>query len=157
MTKSQLQAMIKQMINEEFKNSVRTYINSTIPLVISEVVDEIIESKMQDMLSEGFIPLTEQVATSANVNQSSFNLNGAISGGNRRKMTELLRSPEHLTPARRNAPLNIVTSLPGTDGSEYERKISPDQVPESVLKALNTDYREILKKMNAKSSTTEYK
>lgn len=152
MKRSELEGMIRTIVQEEFKVSVKKYINAYVPIVISEVVSELVEKKLLEATQHTIKPeLHQQVLKEieedwpmvGNKPLTSMDTGPGKLPINREKMANLIGYGDVRSQVE-----NSLLTRESSDGNAII-PIDPNSVPVEVRKAMNKDYRGFLKKMNA--------
>ena len=144
---SELEQLIKKVVHEEFKVVGKKYIQAYVPLIIKEVVDDLVDKRLNEIAraSANRKPtLTEQFETAMDGEDWSNSAPKKLTPQNRSKLASLMGYGESVetSPKPRGRP-NLIEHMITESGTPVP--VDPRAIPESVLNAMNRDYRKFLK------------
>ena len=166
MKKSEFEGMIREIVQNEIKTSMKRYIQAYVPIVVNEVVSDLIDKRLNEVTR----PSPKRGKSSGlSLNEIAEMANGEMTdygAASEKEWASLTPKPitsdkaQHWDKQRLAAmmgyegnpnsmALNTIDTIISDKGTPIP--INPNAIPEELTQALNKDYRGMLAKMNART------
>ena len=167
MKKSEFEGMIREIVQNEIKTSMKRYIQAYVPIVVNEVVSDLIDKRLNEVkrvptktgMSSG-LSLNE-IAEMANEEMAEYGAasekewasltprpitSGKAQHWDKQKLASMLGYDS--SPA--STGMNTIDMIISDKGTPIP--VNPAAIPEDLSEAFNKNYSEMLAKMNARTS-----
>ena len=166
MKKSEFEGMIREIVQNELKVTLKRYVQAYVPIVVNEVVSDLIDKRLNEAVrpspkkgkSSG-LSLNEiaEMANEEMVNYSAESdkewasltprpiTSDKAQHWDKQKLTAMLG----YEGGSASVAMNTVDTIISDKGTPIP--INPNAIPEELTHALNKDYRGMLAKMNART------
>jgi hypothetical protein len=149
MKMSELNKLIREVVQDEFKKSAKKYIEMYVPIVMSETVRDLVDKRIQEVMKPARPSLKEslELDTHSEELEEWPTLNKKVMTTksapvfNRDKLAAMLGYDSA------GGATNTISSVTTENGARIP--IAPETIPPAVLGAMNKDYRSFMKKMDA--------
>ena len=138
---SELETMIRKVVQEEFKVSAKKYIRAYVPIVMKEVVDDLVEARLNEIVNtSNKRPLKESVKAGY---EEWPTLGGGIATTTRSPQMNRSKLATLLGYGDTASTVNTIDTMITESGTPVA--IPQDTIPKDLVQALNKDYRKFMK------------